>query len=95
MKPFYEIIYRPLVTEKTVMGRPRSVYAFEVASEAGKGVIRQAIEGFFKVRVVAVRTLTVPGKSRRVGRYVGQTTPWKKAIVTLAQGQKIEMLEAE
>lgn len=95
MKPFHEIIRRPLVTEKTVAARLEHRYSFEVAKEASKPAIRQAVEGFFKVKVVSVHTMTVPGKKRRQGRHEGYQSSWKKAIVTLATGQKIEMLEAE
>lgn len=95
MKPFHEIVKRALVTEKSVRARALSCYTFEVDSEAGKGAIAEAMENFFKVKVVSVRTMKVPGRRRRFGRNVGKTSAWKKAIVTLAEGQKIEMLEAE
>ncbi|MBI2083828.1 MAG: 50S ribosomal protein L23 [Deltaproteobacteria bacterium] len=95
MRPVHEIIHRAVVTEKSVMERAHSRYAFEVASDASKPVIRQAVEDFFKVNVVSVRTIKVPEKKRRFGRYPGKKPVWKKAIVTLKEGQKIEMLEAE
>ena len=96
MKPFYEVIKRPLITEKAVriketLGR----YSFEVVPGSNKQSIRQAIEGFFSVKVEEVRTLIVRGKRRRVGRHFGQRPNWKKAIVTLAKGQKIELFEAK
>ena len=95
MRTFSEIIRRPLVTEKSVAERGASRYAFEVALTATKHTIREAVEEFFKVAVLSVHTLRVPGKRRRVGRHVGQGADWKKAIVTLKAGQKIDILEAE
>ncbi len=95
MRPFYEIILKPLVTEKSMLGRARGVYAFQVAGNADKREIRQAVEGFFKVEVDRVRTIRILGKRRRFGRHVGKSSPWKKAVVTLKEGQKIELLEVE
>ena len=70
-------------------------YSFEVSLTASKPAIRQAIEEFFQVKVDNVRTIVMRGKIRRIGRYQGQRPNWKKAIVTLVQGQKIEKLEAK
>ncbi len=96
MRPFYEVIKRPLITEKAVLIKEAlGRYSFEVASGASKQSIREAIEGFFNVKVEEVRTLVVRGKRRRVGRHFGQRPNWKKAIVTLAKGQKIELFEAK
>ncbi len=95
MRPAHEIILRPVVTEKSVLARTRSRYTFKVAKDASKPVITQAIEEFFKVNVLSVHTIAVPGKRRRHGRHVGMGSGWKKAVVTLKAGQKIEMLEAE
>lgn len=95
MKPFYEVVIRPVVTEKSVAGREGSLYTFEVAVGAGKAAIREAIENFFKVDVVRVRTMRVHGKRRRVGRHVGFRPSWKKAVVALKAGQKIKTLEGE
>lgn len=95
MRAVHEIIRRAVVTEKSVTDRAHSRYAFEVASDANKPTIRQAVEEFFKVNVVSVRTIRIPGRGRRFGKHQGRTSPWKKAIVTLKPGQKIEMLEAE
>jgi len=69
-------------------------YAFEVAGGANKVQIRQAVEKAFKVEVTAVNVMTVPGKERRVGRRLILTAPWKKAIVTLKPGDKIELFES-
>ncbi len=94
MKPFYDIIKRPLITEKAVQAKETlDRYYFEVARSANKPAIRQAVEGFFNVKVDDVRTMTMHGKIRRIGRYSGRRPDWKKAIVTLAKGQKIEIFE--
>lgn len=95
MKPFYEIVHRPLVTEKSVSERSLSRYHFEVEMQATKPAIREAVEKFFKVKVIDVKTMKVPGKKRRFGRHVGYKPSWKKAVVTLAEGQTIKALEAE
>jgi len=68
-------------------------YAFEIAREANKQQIKQAVEKAFKVKVLAVNVMTVPGKTRRVGRQQVLTQSWKKAIVTLKPGDKIELFE--
>ncbi len=92
----YEIIRRPLITEKAVTDREKlGCYSFEVAANASKHAIKQAVETFFNVKVTDVRTMIVRGKLRRVARHSGRRPNWKKAIVTLAKGQKIEMFEAK
>jgi len=68
-------------------------YAFEVAGGANKPQIKQAVEKAFKVEVIAVNVMTVPGKRRRLGRRQVPARPWKKAIVTLKPGDKIELFE--
>jgi len=94
MKQFYDIIKRPLITEKAVQAKEAlDRYYFEVARSATKPAIREAVESFFKVKVDDVRTMTIHGKIRRIGRYSGHRPDWKKAIVTLAKGQKIEIFE--
>ncbi|MBI2068243.1 MAG: 50S ribosomal protein L23 [Deltaproteobacteria bacterium] len=95
MKSLEQIIIRPLITEKAVLGRAFARYYFEVARDASKPAIREAVEKFFKVKVEEVRTIKIPGKKRRYGRQLGMKPPSKKAIVTLREGQKIEILEAE
>ena len=96
MKSPYEIIKRPLVTEKSVLLKEKlGRYAFEVALGASKGAIAKAVENFFQVKVKNVRTLIVRGNTRRVGRYFGKRPSRKKAIVTLVPGQKIDMFEAK
>lgn len=92
----YEIIRRPLITEKAVMRRENfGHYCFEVAPSASKHAIKQAVETFFNVKVAEVRTMIVRGKVRRVSKHFAQRPNWKKAIVTLKKGQKIEMFEAK
>ncbi|MFC2047287.1 50S ribosomal protein L23 [Chloroflexota bacterium] len=91
----YDILRRPLITEKSaaLQAQFESKYAFEVAVVANKPQIREAVEKAFKVKVTAVNVMTVPGKGRRVGRRQVLTRPWKKAIVTLSPGDKIEIFE--
>jgi large subunit ribosomal protein L23 len=89
----YEVLRRPLVTEKNTILQAQNKYAFEVAKEANKPQIKQAVEKAFKVQVTTVNVTKVSGKTRRVGRRLVQTAPWKKAIVTLKPGNKIEFFE--
>jgi len=86
----YEVLRRPLITEKNTMLQAQGKYAFEIAREANKPQIKQAVEKAFKVKVLAVNVMTVPGKTRRVGRRQVLTQSWKKAIVTLKSGDTIE-----
>ncbi len=88
----YQIIQRPVVTEKSVhFNNKHNKVTFAVHPDANKTQIREAVETLFKVKVAAVNTLNVRPKDRRVrGRIPGTTAAWKKAIVTLAEGQKIE-----
>jgi large subunit ribosomal protein L23 len=89
----YEVLRRPLVTEKNTTLQAQNKYAFEVAGEANKHQIGQAVEKAFKVKVTAVNVMTVPSKTRRVGRRQVLTQSWKKAVVTLKPGDKIELFE--
>jgi len=89
----YEVLRRPLITEKNTVLQAQNKFAFEVAREANKPQIKQAVEKAFKVKVTAVNVITVSGKMRRVGRRLVQTPPWKKAVVTLQSGDKIEIFE--
>jgi large subunit ribosomal protein L23 len=90
----YEVLCRPLVTEKnTAILQPQGKYAFEVAGEASKPQIKQAVEKAFNVTVTAVNVMKVPGKMRRIGRRQVLTSSWKKAVVTLKPGDKIELFE--
>ena len=91
MATLYRTIVRPIVTEKTSIAiQERGEYVFEVASDATKPAIRQAIEKLFGVRVEEVWTMNVRGKPRRVGRTIGTRPNWKKAIVRLREGDRIE-----
>ena len=90
----YEVLRRPLVTEKNAMLQAEGKYAFEVAGAATKPQIKQAVEKAFKVRVTGVNVMTVPGTERRIGRRHVRTSPWKKAIVTLQPGDRIEIFES-
>ena len=89
----YEVLRRPIITEKNTFLQEQSKYAFEVAEGANKHQVKQAIEKAFKVEVAAVNMMTVPGKPKRFGRRQIKTSPWKKAIVTLVAGEKIEFFE--
>ena len=89
----HEIIRRPVVSEKSMAGVRDGSYVFEVALRANKVEIRKAVEEIWPVNVVAVNTAIVPGKVRRQGRTAGQRPDWKKAIVTLREGQTISAFE--
>ena len=90
----YDVIQRPLVTEKSNIGREENnVVTFAVDPRANKHEIQRSVEGLFDVKVVAVRTMRMPRKSRRVGKFMGRKPEWKKAIVRLAEGQTIEFFE--
>ncbi|MCX6024115.1 MAG: 50S ribosomal protein L23 [Chloroflexi bacterium] len=90
----YEVLLRPLITEKHQAMSEASRYAFEVASAANKPMIKEAVElAFPQVKVVAVNTLMVRGKSKRVGTREVHRPPWKKAVVTLRDGDHIEFFE--
>ncbi len=91
----YQIIKRPIITEKSEkLARLYNQYTFEVDRRANKVQIKQAVEEAFDVEVLGVNTYIVPGKRRRWGRRIIRKPAWKKAIVTLYPGQKIEGFEA-
>ena len=86
-----EVVLRPVVTEKTIAQAERhNTYTFVVRESANKIQIRNAVESIFKVGVEDVRTQRYMGKRRRVGRHVGSTPSWKKAIVRVKEGQTID-----
>jgi len=86
----YEVIRRPVVTEKGVAAKDEHrTLCFEVALEANKTEVRQAVERMFKVKVAEVRTSNLEGKMRRRGRFVGYRRDWKKAYVKLKDGEKV------
>jgi large subunit ribosomal protein L23 len=85
------LLKRPLLTERsTLLKEKYNQYCFEVAPNASKGDIKRAVQEAFKVKVSAVRTMKVPGKQRRMGKTAGFRSDWKKAIVTLEKGSKID-----
>ncbi len=89
-----QIILRPLVTEKTTHMREESnKYAFRVIPSASKRQIASAIEELFNVRVANVRTMRMQGKKKRLGRNLGRRPSWKKAIVTLVEGDTVDFFE--
>ncbi len=93
-RPPQEILVRPLITEQSsVMQAEQNKYTFEVHKSATKIDIRNAVEQMFDVSVKSVRTMNCLGKERRVGRNTGRRRDWKKAIVTLHEGEMIDMYE--
>jgi large subunit ribosomal protein L23 len=89
----YQVIREPILTEKgTDDTADRNAYHFRVPVDANKVEIRQAVEKIFKVKVLQVNTLRVMGKARRRGWVAGRTQDWKKAMVTLKEGDTIEIL---
>lgn len=92
MKNAYHVIRRALLTEKSNGLRGRNIYVFEVDRRADKPEIKRAVEAAFKVTVEDVRTLNVRGKVKRLGRFSGKRSDWKKAMVTLAEGQSIDIV---
>ncbi len=89
-----EVLISPLITEKgTLINESSNPVVFRVRKTANKEEIRRAVETFFKVKVEKVHTVNLLGKRRRVGRGVGWRSDWKKAYVTLAEGQTIDFFE--
>ncbi len=94
MKELFQVIQSPLITEKgTLLAEDGNQVLFRVPKGANKAEIRSAVEKLFDVKVTKVRTLNYLGKTRRVGRVVGRRPGWKKAYVTLAEGQRIDFFE--
>ncbi len=87
------IILGPVLTEKSSAMGADNKYVFKVVPDSNKIEIKQVIEKTFNVEVINVRTINVSGKDKRVGRFVGRTSDWKKAIVTIKEGQKIAEFE--
>ncbi|MBI4525134.1 MAG: 50S ribosomal protein L23 [Deltaproteobacteria bacterium] len=91
MREPYQIIQSPLITEKgSGLGETVNQVVFKVRSDANKIEVKKAIETLFKVKVLKVRTIRYLGKMRRVGKSMGQLPAWKKAYVTLREGDKID-----
>ena len=95
MKAPQDIILKPVITEQSTDNLPSGKYTFKVAKDANKLEIADAVEKLFNVEVTKVNTISVRGRTKRVGRYVGKTAAWKKAVVTVnpepsndAQGKK-------
>jgi len=94
MKNMYEVIKRPVLTEKTTLQKELSnQITLEVDRRANKIEIKEAVEKIFKVNVIAVQSMVVRGKTKRVGRFSGKRSDWKKAIVTLKPGEQVPFLE--
>lgn len=90
----YEVLKRPILTEKSAYQSDElNRYTFEVDVRANKHQVRQAVEEVFDVKVVDVNMMNVRGKTRRLGRHMGRRPSWKKAIITLADGESISFFE--
>jgi large subunit ribosomal protein L23 len=91
----FEVLLRPVISEKSTLETERNNYTFAVARDANKFLIKAAVEAEFKVTVLDVRVVSVRSKQKRRGRRTLGTVPgWKKAIVSIAPGDKIELFEA-
>ncbi len=89
-----QVLIRPLMTEKSMRQKEElNTVAFQVRPDANKVEIRTAVESVFNVKVTAVRTASYEGKLKRMGRFQGRRSDWKKAVVTLAAGHKIDLVE--
>jgi large subunit ribosomal protein L23 len=96
MQKIYEIIKRPVISEKsTALAELGNRYVFEVAPASTKPEIRDAIEQLFSVKVSSIRTMIMQGKNKRMGRNAFKRSNWKKAIVTLAAGNRIDLFQAK
>ncbi len=95
MKDPREVIIRPIISEHSYDMMQENVYTFEVAKTSNKVEIAQAIEAIFDVTVVKVNTLNVKAKPKRVRYQIGKTRTWKKAMVTVAEGDSIEIFAAQ
>ncbi len=94
MRTIYEVIKRPIISEKsTALAEVGGKYVFEVDASANKHEIRDAVQQLFKVNVREVRTMIMHGKVKRLARSTVKRTNWKKAIVSLAEGQKIDFFQ--
>ena len=91
-----QVLLAPIISEKsTLIGEKRNQYVFRVASSATKPEIKAAVELMFKTQVKSVSVMTVHGKEKRSGRFIGRRNNWKKAYVALAAGQEINFAEGE
>ncbi|MBP8718257.1 MAG: 50S ribosomal protein L23 [Candidatus Atribacteria bacterium] len=87
------ILIHPIISEKSVKDKQYNKYSFKVILDSNKSEIKKAIEDKFKIKVNKVNTINVPAKKRKMGRYVGKTSQWKKIIVTVKKGQSIKELD--
>jgi len=87
----YDLVRQPVITEKTTMGSEHNQVTFRVPLDADKREVKAAIEGLFNVKVTAVNTIRVKGKQKRFRGFLGRRSDYKKAIVTLAEGSKIDV----
>ncbi len=94
MKAPQDIILRPIITENSMMGISGGKYTFKVAPDANKIEIAQAVEALFHVTVTKVNTINCKGRAKRVGMNAGYKSDWKKAIVTVKEGDSIEFFES-
>lgn len=90
----YDVIRKPFLTEKAMMMQEKSLntVVFQVHTEATKTQIKEAVEDLLKVKVEHVRTMNFKGKEKRFGRILGRRNDWKKAIVTLKEGEKLDIV---
>lgn len=94
MKNLHDVIIGPLLTEKgTLLKEQENKVLFKVAKDANKIEIKRAVEELLNVKVEKVRTINCKGKKKRLGRYEGKRPDWKKAIVTLKEGEKLDFIE--
>ncbi|AEH50827.1 50S ribosomal protein L23 [Pseudothermotoga thermarum] len=91
----YDVIIRPIITEKSMNLRAQNKYVFEVHPSANKSMIKQAVETIFNVKVKSVNVSNVKPKPKRRGLFEGKTRSWKKAVVTLEEGYTIKELEGQ
>jgi large subunit ribosomal protein L23 len=90
---YQQVILKPIITEKATALAEQGKYVFKVTSFVTKAVVKQAIEKIYKVKVTRVNFILVRSRLRRRGRIQGKSTQWKKAVVTLKKGDKIELFE--
>lgn len=94
MKTLYDVLLGPLLTEKgTLLKESDNKVIFRVAKKANKIEIKRAVEDIFKVKVDNVTTMNYKGKKKRLGKYEGRRSDWKKAVVTLKEGEKLDFVE--
>ncbi len=95
MAELHEILLRPIITEKSSrLTEEQNTYVFQVGDQANKVQVKRAIESFYGVKVVDVRTLRVRGKMKRFGSHYGKRSNWKKAYITLAEGDVLDHFES-